>query len=369
MLEGQVAVLSSGAVDAEEALHILQALRKSKMYRPDQDSFLLYPNRRLPGYLEKNVVPPKAVKASPLLSRLIEAGDRRLIGRDAAGRYRFNSDFHNARDVRTALDALAQDERWRDLAAAGAAGVLDVFEQAFNHRAFTGRSGTMYGYEGLGCIYWHMVAKLLLAAQECFLRAVKEGRPAPVVRKLAEAYYQVRAGLGFNKTAAGFGAFPTDPYSHTPGHAGAQQPGMTGQVKEEVITRMGELGVCVEGGRLGLEPLLLRPEEFLAAPAEWTYVDSVGRFQKMGLNAGRLAFTFCQVPVVYEQTSGEAGLVVTRADGSVESEAGLRLDARTSAAIFERSARCGSSRPGFRRERWSWRRHAAAAMPRPKVSP
>ena len=32
-----------------------------------------------------------------------------------------------------------------------------------------------------------------------------------------------------------------DPYSHTPGGAGAKQPGMTGQVKEEVITRLGEL--------------------------------------------------------------------------------------------------------------------------------
>ena len=36
---------------------------------------------------------------------------------------------------------------------------------------------------------------------------------------------------------------PTDPYSHTPGFAGVQQPGMTGQVKEEILTRWGELGL------------------------------------------------------------------------------------------------------------------------------
>ena len=32
-----------------------------------------------------------------------------------------------------------------------------VFETVFNHRQFTGRSGAMFKYEGLGCIYWHMV--------------------------------------------------------------------------------------------------------------------------------------------------------------------------------------------------------------------
>ena len=94
----------------------------------------------------------------------------------------------------------------------------------------------MFGYEGLGCIYWHMVAKLLLAVQENLFAAEAAGDP-PAAR-LAALYYDVRAGLGFNKTPAVYGAFPTDPYSHTPGHSGAQQPGMTGQVKEEILTRL-----------------------------------------------------------------------------------------------------------------------------------
>jgi hypothetical protein len=59
--------------------------------------------------------------------------------------------------------------------------------------------------------------------------------------RLASQYRHVRAGLGFTRSAAAFGAFPTDPYSHTPAHAGRQQPGMTGQVKEEILTRFGEL--------------------------------------------------------------------------------------------------------------------------------
>ncbi|MCW1889108.1 hypothetical protein OK016_02310 [Vibrio chagasii] len=49
----------------------------------------------------------------------------------------------------------------------------------------------------------------------------------------------MRAGIGFNKTPENHGAFPTDPYSHTPKASGAQQPGMTGQVGREVIARFG----------------------------------------------------------------------------------------------------------------------------------
>jgi hypothetical protein len=83
---------------------------------------------------------------------------------------------------------------------------------------------------------------------------------------LAAAYYDIRAGLGFNKTPDVYGAFPTDPYSHTPWGNGARQPGMTGQVKEEILTRWGELGVAVQDGRLHFSPTLLRDDEFLTAP-------------------------------------------------------------------------------------------------------
>ena len=51
--------------------------------------------------------------------------------------------------------------------------LLTIFEEVFNHKAFTGRSGTFFGYEGLGSIYWHMVSKLLLAVQENCLIAVQ----------------------------------------------------------------------------------------------------------------------------------------------------------------------------------------------------
>jgi hypothetical protein len=46
MLEGQVAVLSSGQLAAEEALELLRALKRSALYRADQHSYLLYPTER-----------------------------------------------------------------------------------------------------------------------------------------------------------------------------------------------------------------------------------------------------------------------------------------------------------------------------------
>jgi hypothetical protein len=117
----------------------------------------------------------------------------------------------------------------------------------------------MFGYEGLGCIYWHMVAKLLLAVQENVFQAADAG--APELEPLKAHYRRVRDGLGYRKTAAEYGAFPADPYSHTPGEGGAQQPGMTGQVKEEILTRWGELGLRMQNGLGHFDPVLLDAAE------------------------------------------------------------------------------------------------------------
>jgi len=206
----------------------------------------------------------------------------------------------------------------------------------FRHHAFTGRSGRMYAYEGLGCIYWHMVAKLLLAVQEVFLRAERDGEPQPVREALARAYYRIRAGLGFEKTAAEYGAFPTDPYSHTPARGGAQQPGMTGQVKEEILTRLGELGVVVEGGDVSFRPVLLRRTEFLRESGVFRGYDVEGTSLSLELPAGALAFSFCQVPVVYELADGAGWIRVTRRDGTVSIRPGESLDGPASRSLLAR---------------------------------
>lgn len=76
---------------------------------------------------------------------------------------------------------------------------------------------------------------------------------------------------------------------------------MTGQVKEEVLTRMGELGLRVWDGRVAIRPVLLREEEWTTAPATFAYRDVGGVQQSIDLPARSLAFTFCQVPVVYSR--------------------------------------------------------------------
>src|SRR5690606_19405449 len=70
MLEGQVAALSSGAIPPGEAVELLESLFDSDLYRPDQHSFMLYPDRKLPGFLEKNRIPADAVASIPLLRSL-----------------------------------------------------------------------------------------------------------------------------------------------------------------------------------------------------------------------------------------------------------------------------------------------------------
>ena len=123
----------------------------------------------------------------------------------------------------------------------------------------------MYGYEGLGSIYWHMVAKLLVAVQDSAVRSVQSDANSDAVRRLVDGYFKVRDGMGFRKSPLEHGAIPIDPYSHTPRHAGAQQPGMTGLVKEELLVRHAELGIYVREGSLMFDSLFLIFGELLDA--------------------------------------------------------------------------------------------------------
>ena len=336
MLEGQVAALSAGAIAPAEAVEIVEALFASDVYREDQHSFMLYPDRAVPTFLEKNRVPEASVAAIPLLQTMLSKGDERVIARDADGNYRFNADFMNVGALHAALDSLIAeygndiDDVRGPLAA--------LYEKVFNHQEFTGRSGGMFGFEGLGSIYWHMVSKLLLAVQENFFSALQQGADEAVCHRLGELYYRVREGIGFNKTPSEYGAFPTDPYSHTPRDAGAKQPGMTGQVKEEVLSRFGELGVRVEGGAVQFQPSLLRQREFVQQPREFRFLDIEDNWQEIPVPAGGLAFTWCQVPIVYELADSQ-GITLTTADGNQEHLDQLDLSPELSAQLFERSGR------------------------------
>ena len=258
MLEGQVAVLSSGMLNGEESADLLDAMRASDLYRADQRSYMLYPDRRRKSFLELNHLPKEAA-SWPIVKKYLGS----ILKQDCDGGIHFDASFRNANNL--------PDE------------LKDLYESTFHHHAFTGRSGTFYKYEGLGCIYWHMVSKLLLAVGETITRSPNE--------RLKKHYVAIREGIGSHKRPNEYGAFPFDPYSHTPSMAGVQQPGMTGQVKEDIISRFFELGVGVQDGQIHFRPTMLTDEDF---------------------KDGELRFTYCGTEVIYRKSKDGKGLVLSK---------------------------------------------------------
>ncbi len=332
MLEGQVAVLNSGYLSFEDSIVLLNSLQRSELYRKDQYSYLLYPDRVLAPFTEKNIIPKELFGQSQLLQNLVHDNDKNIVIKDINGNIHFNSKFRNAANLKQALNEQMNSHKPSDEEKEL---IMDIYESVFDHQSFTGRSGTFYKYEGLGCIYWHMVSKLLLAVQETFFKAVETDINISALTKLKDYYYMIREGIGSHKSPELYGAFPTDPYSHTPGNMGAQQPGMTGQVKEDIVSRFGELGVLIRDGKIQFDPSLLNKDEFLIKSQVYQYYDIDSNYQTLMLNPGMLAFTFCQVPIIYI-ISKDQRIIVTKKNGTEEEINGLTLGIDMSRMIFQR---------------------------------
>ena len=289
MLEGQVAVLSSRRLNAEQAADLLDAMRQSALYREDQRSYMLYPARKRASFLDMNNLPAEALSL-PIIQRLLANKTTDILTQDCQGGVHFSADFNNADFLLRAIQRSNEDitpEETEQL--------LNLYEQLFNHHAFTGRSGTFYKYEGLGCIYWHMVSKLLLAVGESISNSVSDltakGGPTSdsvAVSSLIAHYKAIREGIGSHKTPAEYGSFPFDAYSHTPSMSGVQQPGMTGQVKEDIISRFFELGVQVQNGQITFCPTMLTEADF---------------------RDGELRFSYCGTEIIYRKTAQGTGSV------------------------------------------------------------
>ncbi len=334
MLEGQVAVLSSGFLSAEQSLNLLDGLKSSSLYRQDQNSYILYPNKKLPKFLLKNTIRKSTADSSLLFNKLLEDGNNSLVQKDINGDLHFNGNFRNANDVKHALEVL--DPIYQELVNNEKELVLNIFEEVFCHKEFTGRSGTFYGYEGLGSIYWHMVSKLLLSVQESCLRAIADKADESIVNRLVHHYYDINDGIGVHKPPHLYGAFPTDPYSHTPAGKGAQQPGMTGQVKEDILCRFGELGIVLTDGKLTFNPNLLRKNEFLQNNTKASFVLVNGNATTLNLEKDSLAFSICQVPVVYTISAADK-VEVMYSNGTSEWLDSLALNKEVSEKIFHRT--------------------------------
>ncbi len=337
MLEGQVAALSSGYPDPVMSLQLLDAMRSSSLYRPDQQSYLLYPFRQLPRFTDKNNIPAEDINGSLLLRKMIDMKDPSIVTVDEEGGVHFNGSFRNEAMLSKALDAIDPD-LYGKLASEEKEMILGIYESVFDHQSFTGRSGTFYGYEGLGSIYWHMVSKLLLAIREIYETAERDAGGTAVTHRIREHYHSVKEGLGIHKSPALHGAFPVDAYSHTPAGAGAKQPGLTGQVKEDFISRFGELGVIIHKGMISFVPSMLRKEELLAGKEILSYYDTEGNENTIDLKAGQVAFTLCQVPVIFSAGSQDT-ITVIFAEGENKVISGCTIDTLTSRMIFARSGK------------------------------
>jgi len=334
MLEGQVGILSSGYLSDDESLSVLDSLKSSSLFWDEQYSYILYPNKDLLGFLDKNIIPENELNKSSLLTLLVKDGNNQIVVKDIKDKFHFNGLFHNASCLVSELENLPSE--YIKLAKEETGIILEIFERVFDHKSFTGRSGTFYGYEGLGSIYWHMVSKLLLASVEVTQRSIDNNSNPKTIGRLFDHYFEINEGIGVNKSPELYGAFPTDPYSHTPRGRGVQQPGMTGQVKEDVISRFHELGFYVNDGKITFEPTVLRKSEFIDEEKSFKFVNLDNEITYMDLNANSLVFTVCQVPIIYNISDKEDIKIIAN-DGGEEIIDGHELNFEHSQNIFNRT--------------------------------
>jgi hypothetical protein len=250
---------------------------------------------------------------------------------------RFNGDFRNSNDSSSALRTLETSRPdLAELIQREAMQLEQLFRDTFHHHRFTGRSGTFFAYEGLGSVYWHMVSKLLLAVADVHVAASQAGVARSVLDDLRNHFREIREGLGVSSLPGKWGAFPIDPYSHTPKHSGAQQPGMTGQVKEDVLSRLVEVGVRVNQGVISFDPSMFESAELLQSTTRLNTFGVDGQPVEITVPSGSFVFSFCQVPIVVSKGRTPQIRIHARGLEKPVERSGLSLTLLESASIFDR---------------------------------
>lgn len=113
---------------------------------------------------------------------------------------------------------------------------------------------------------------------------------------------------------------------------------MTGQVKEDILARFGELGVFVQEGRLHFQPGILKKSEFLTESQTINFVDIFTQHHEITLEENSLFFTYCQIPVVYKISARE-GLEICFNDQNKKIFKSPLIDKETSRMIFQRTGK------------------------------
>ena len=110
---------------------------------------------------------------------------------------------------------------------------------------------------------------------------------------------------------------------------------MTGQVKEDILSRFAELGVQIKDSTLSFGLDLFDRDELLESGGEFTYCNVEGEFKTEPVPGGGFAYTLFQVPIIYQ--AGDSDLiVVTLSDGSEVKFEGTSIDQATSEKLFSR---------------------------------
>ena len=117
-----------------------------------------------------------------------------------------------------------------------------------------------------------------------------------------------------------------------------EQALLTRKVDRRKDRLLGELGLTVTDGRVSFRGVLLRESELLSEGESFEYYDVDGKPQTLVLAAGTLAFTYCQVPIVYRRDEQES-LTLYLLDGTVQELSGSVLDTGLSREIFARSGK------------------------------
>ena len=114
---------------------------------------------------------------------------------------------------------------------------------------------------------------------------------------------------------------------------------MTGQVKEEIITRFGELGCFVEDGCIVFDTSLLQKSEFLKTEKAFSYFDTSKQKCQIRISQNQLAYTFCQVPVIYTLSKLNSSVTLYLKDETKVTIEGNTIDKENSKFIFERAGK------------------------------
>ena len=89
-------------------------------------------------------------------------------------------------------------------------------------------------------------------------------------------------------------------------------------------------------GILGFDAGILKASEFLQEAENFNYVDVNQEKQSIALEKDSLAFTICQVPIVYKKASG-CSTSVEFFDGPTKMFDANTLDIETTKHVFERT--------------------------------